>query len=182
MNNYYWVSIDPGKTCQGVALWYGRDLLWAVSIWETKTGAFVEKRVPGGTEFTKTKHESLYAAWQSLNVIGNTRRVVVEQSSIKSIKSTMVIGEMRGLVMGWLGWRSVSPDVTSFHMVDPSIWQGASQQLWGLVWPKGNYEISKATSTKIASDYLKADLKGHDDLADAVCVGLWYIGTGQVEL
>lgn len=183
---FFWVSIDPGKGCQGVALWWGESLVWAASVWETKTGAFFERVFFGpDPKLEKSdKYASLYDAWCALGVLGADLkiidRVVVEQSSIKSIRSTMVIAETRGLILGWMGWRRRSPPTFSF--VEPSVWQGASKPLWDLVWPKGDYKLSKATSVSIASQFVKLPLKGHDDLADAICVGLWYIGTGQVRL
>lgn len=185
-----WISVDAAANT-GVCVWDGKEPLCLYDVWVTKAGKpmCTALPIPGKEKHKYNKSVSVDAAgyhkvagatlrgvWQLISCDGDIKHLVMERSSFKSQKSTMLMGEMRGKIIAFL--RAEEPGGPELHFVDPNTWHDASKQIYEVVWPKGdNGKLGKEVSVKLAERALKVRPTS-DDQADAYHVGRWFLECG----
>lgn len=188
--NDIWISVDAAANT-GVCVWAGKEPLCLFDAWVTKAGKAMGSviAVPGKEKHpycvaaadVATYHKdasapTLRGVWNLIQQERKVTHLVMERSSFKSQKSTMLMGEMRGRIITYL--EAEEPGGPELHFVDPNTWHEASKQIYGVVWPKGdNGKLGKDVSVKLAERELKVR-PASDDQADAYHVGRWFIECG----
>jgi hypothetical protein len=190
MANKIWVSVDAAANT-GVCVWEGKQPLCLFDVWVTKAGKAMGSVIviPGkekhpyclAAKDVETYHKeksspTLRGVWELIQHGRDVAHLVMERSSFKSQKSTMLMGEMRGRILTYL--KAEEPEGPALHFVDPNTWHDASKQIYNVVWPKGdNGKLGKEVSVKLAERELGVR-PSSDDQADAYHVGRWFIECG----
>lgn len=172
-----WVSLDLAAV-SGYAVWLGNELLYCgeVSKAPRRKGAWQDVRYyPGVADPVFHEHKGgERAAWENIvdSLYGQEPKYfVVESAHVGPNRLTIIkLAQRHGRVQVYLGDEANK----RWQTVEPAKWRKASKDLVGGSWPKGRDAKKEAAQRAVAKAF-KVD--GGADIADAVLIGRWFMGT-----
>lgn len=171
----HWLSADLSKSCSGLALLRGRELVRTASVWPV--GA------KGRHQFGTREYETMADAWRAVFGLGTLAALVVEDGLGHRPRTAIALSEHRGRVLErWdeaqdfrpvvrvavATWRKVIRETYACGDKPPGRWS----------WPKDG-DACKA----LAMELVRQHFGGREvigDEADAIWMGVWAELTGQV--
>lgn len=165
-----WLSADLSKSCSGLALWRGSELLRVASL--------RPKGKQGKHAFGSVTYESDIAAWRSaFRGPGEERlgALVHEAGLGHRMGTARILAEHRGGVL--MLWRiACGGPVVSVNVNE---WRRVAREAWGVSWPKDG-AACKALAVSLVREHYGREVS--KDEADAVLVGVWALRTRAVEV
>lgn len=163
-----WLSADLSKSCSGLALWRGSELL--------RVACVKPKGAKGKHTFGSAVHPTDIAAWHAAMMAEGVRpgALVVESGLGHHMTTARILAEHRGgVLMLWRLWCG-GPVVS----VSPNEWRRVAREAWGVSWPKDG-DACKALAVSLVREHYGREVS--EDEADAILIGHWAIRTRALE-
>lgn len=160
-----WISADLSKSCSGVAIWEGAQLVDTATVRpDGRTGRYIASGVVHGSEID---------AWRA--VLSGAGALVHEAGLGHRSAVTQALAAHRGLVLAV--WQMVGGGPV--RSVSVQTWRKVARQTWGLPFPAHSAGCKELAVWLVRRHWGLA--VGHDE-ADAVLVGHWALRTRALEV